>query len=359
MKYRLWTIGIIISFAVLFLSCGGSGGGSGSTTGVVTTVAGVAGTFGSTDGTGTAALFYTPFGVATDGTSIYVADTGNSTIRKIDIASGAVTTLAGVAGTVGSTDGTGTAALFSTPFGIATDGTSIYVTDTGNSTIRKVDIASGAVTTLAGTAGVSGSADGTGTAALFSLPIGIATDGTSLYVADTGNYTIRKVDIASGTVTTLAGTAGVSGSADGTGTAARFFKAAGITLYGTILYVADTGNSTIRKIDISSGAVTTLAGAAGVSGTADGTGGAAQFNRPAGVATDGTNLYVADTGSSTIRKIIISTGVVTTLAGTAGDFGSVDGTGIAARFYHPAGITSHQTTLYVADTLNSIIRKIQ
>ena len=197
-----------------------------------------------------------------------------------------------------------------------------------------------AVTTLAGYAGVSGSTDDTGTAARFYNPHGITTDGTNLYVPDDGSHTIRQIVIATGVVTTLAGTAGVSGSDDGIGAAALFFSPSAITTDGTNLYVADNSNNTIRQIVIATGMVTTLAGTAGVFGSADGTGAAAQFAFPYGITTDGINLYVADTNNHTIRQIVIATGVVTTLAGTAGVSGSTDDTGAAAQFAFPFGITT-------------------
>jgi len=326
---------------------------------VVTTLAGTAGLSGSADGMGSAALFRGPGGVTTDGTNLYVADSGNNTIRKIVITTGAVTTLAGTAGSSGSTDGTGNAALFSGPGGITTDGTNLYVADSGNNTIRKIVISTGTVTTLAGTAGLSGSTDGMGSAARFSGPGGITSDGTSLYVADSGSSTIRKIVISTGTVTTLAGTAGLSGSTDGTGSAALFNHPTGITTDGANLSVADSGNCTIRNIVISTGIVTTLAGTAGLSGSADGTGNAALFSNPGGIATDGTSLYVADTNNNTIRKIAMSTGAVTTLAGTAGFSGSTDGTASTAQFDRPGGITTDGTNLYVADSGNSTIRMVR
>ncbi len=332
-------------------------------TGQVTTLAGAVGTRGSTDGIGAAVSFNYPSGITTDGTNLYVADTGNSTIRKIVIATGQVTTLAGTAGAQGSTDDTGAAASFYGPTGITTDGTNLYVADTANSIIRKIVIATGQVTTLAGTAGtwgtLGGSTDGIGAAASFYFPYGITTDGTNLFVADTHNCTIRKIVIATGQVTTLAGTAGTwGGSTDGIGAAASFYGPTDITTDGTNLYVADTGNSIIRKIVIATGQVTTLAGTAGAQGSTDDTGAAASFYGPTGITTDGTNLFVADTGNSTIRKIVIATGQVTTLAGTAGAQGSTDGTGAAASFYAPEGITTDGTNLYVADTQNYTIRKI-
>ena len=147
--------------------------------------------------------------MAVDGTgNVYVADSENSTLRKVTPA-GVVTTLAGTAGFPGSADGTGAAARFGFPAGVAVDGSgNVYVADTGNSTVRKVTPA-GVVSTLAGTAGSYGSADGTGAAARFNLPIGVAVDGSgNVYVADTYNDTLRKVTPA-GVVSTLAGTAGV------------------------------------------------------------------------------------------------------------------------------------------------------
>ncbi len=331
-----------------------------SPTGVVTTFAGTAGATGTTDDTGVLARFNNPFGVTTDGANLYVSDANNNTIRKIVIATGVVTTLAGTPGVAGSADGTGTAATFSFPYGITTDGPNLYVVDNGNNTIRKIVIATGVVTTLAGTPGVTGSADGVGPAASFRVPAGITTDGTNLYVADELNHIIRKIVISTATVTTLAGTAGATGSTDGVGPAASFFNPAGITTDGTNLYVADWNNHIIRKIVISSAAVTTLAGTAGVTGSTDGTGAAALFNHPTGITTDGSNIYLTEQTNRTIRKIVIATGVVTTLAGNpAVPAGSADGTGAAALFNNPSAITTDGTSLYVADSGNSTIRMVQ
>ena len=153
-------------------------------------------------------------------------------------------------------------------------------------------------------------------------------------------------------VTTLAGLAGSSGSANGTGSAARFYYPFGVAVDSAgNVYVADTGNNTIRKVT-PAGVVTTLAGLAGSSGSADGTGSAARFNYPSGVAVDSAgNVYVADTGNNTIRKVTPA-GVVTTLAGLAGSPGSADGTGSAARFYYPHGVAVDSAgNVYVADTV--------
>jgi sugar lactone lactonase YvrE len=301
---------------------------------------------GRTDGTGAAARFTRPQGVATDSAgNLYVADTSNDAIRKITPA-GVVSTLAGTAGIKGSSDGTGAAARFQVPFGVTTDSAgNIYVADTFNGTIRKITPA-GVVTTLAGTAGVEGSTDGTGAAARFSDPFAVATDSAgNVYVADNGSNTIRKITPA-GVVTTFAGTAGLTGSTDGTGAAARFNLPHGVAVdSASNVYVADSRNNTIRKIT-PAGMVTTLAGKAGVEGSTDGTGAAARFNLPDGVAVDSaSNVYVADYGNHTIRKITPS-GMVSTVVGVAGKPDFVPGA-LPGRIGYPVGVAVSGTSLFI------------
>jgi len=330
-----------------------------ATNGAVTTLAGRAGQPGSMDGTGSAARFFVPSGLAVDSAgNVYLADTGNSTIRKVT--SGAVvTTLAGSPGLTGSADDiTGTARYF-LPNGVAVDGAgTVYVADTGNSTIRRVT-SDGGVSTLAGSPGLTGITDGTNSTALFNYPSGVAVDNAgNLYVADTYNCTIRKVT-GTGVVTTLAGNPGLPGSADGPNGTALFNYPGGVAVDSAgNVYVADSGNNTIRKVT-SGGMVTTLAGSAGQAGSADGTGGAAQFNLPDGVAVDSAgNVYVADSANNTIRKVT-SAGVVTTLAGSAGLSGSADGTNNAALFDFPRGVAVDSAgNVYVGDSNNDSIRKV-
>ena len=330
-----------------------------TTAGVVTTLAGAAGQTGSADGAGASARFNYPFGIATDASgNIYVADFGNSTIRMVT-PSGAVSTLAGSAGNAGANDGGGSGAKFNHPSALSLDTAgNIYVIDTSNQTVRKVT-SGGNVTTLAGNSGIIGSADGTGAGATFFYPGGIGATGSgTLYVADTGNHTVRQVT-AGGSVSTLAGSSGQKGSADGTGTGATFLYPYGVAIDGSgHVYVADHGNNTIRRIT-TGGSVSTFAGTAGPAGSTDGTGGSASFSGPAGVAADGSgNVYVADAGNSSIRKIS-SGGTVTTFAGSSGTAGSTDGTGGVARFNAPEGIAVDTAgNIYVADTNNNTIRKI-
>ena len=325
----------------------------------VVTVAGLAGTTGSTDGTGPAARFDRPAGVALDsGGNVYVADTANHTIRKIT-PSGAVATLAGQAGIAGSNDGSGSA-QFNHPTGLAVDTAgNIYVADTDNDTIRKVT-RSGSVTTLAGQAGVAGSVDGPGAAARFNGPSGIVVDSSgTIFVSDTLNHTIRQIT-AAGQVTTIAGTAGASGAVDAAGSSARFYGPQGIALDGAgDLFIADTDNDAVRKLVIAGGMVSTVAGQIGIVGSADGPRHQATFQYPSDVGLDTAgNIYVADTDNHTVRKVSVS-GVVSTLAGTAGIAGSGDGVGTTARFNYPTGLAVDSGgAVFVADTDNDLIRQV-
>ncbi len=267
--------------------------------------------------------------------------------------------LAGTGGMSGAKDGFGNEAHFYSPFGAAVDETGkTYITDYENNTIRVIT-PGGFVTTIAGLAGSSGSADGDGSAARFYQPIGIAVDSAGfLYIADANNHTVRKITPA-GSVNTIAGRAGTAGNSDGIGAAARFNRPRGLAVdHAQNLYVTDSGNCTIRKIS-AIGIVTTLAGSAGNFGTADGTGGAARFNNPIGICIDESeNLYIADYLNHTIRKLS-SDGMVTTLAGLAGTPGSADGLGTSARFNSPWGIASDPAgNVFVADRDNSTIRRV-
>ena len=335
-----------------------------SPTGVITTFAGMNDRGGTNDGTGTQARFWSPTGIAIDSAgNFYVADAYSYTIRKIT-PDGVVTTLAGLSlggttgvyGERGSTDGTGTAARFFYPNGVATDGNgNVYVADTGNNMIRKIT-PGGAVSTLASLAGGSGTTEGTGIVARFWNPGSVGVDRTgNVYVADTSNLTIRKITPV-GVVNTFAGSTQSNGVADGTGAAAQFSHPAGVAVDNADnVYIADRWNTTLRKITPGA-AVTTIAGDPGSLGSVDEL---SQLNFPFGVAVDGTGtIYWANRRNSTIRKITPD-GTTTTLAGTFDVTGSADGTGTSAQFNFPRGVAVDSAgNVFVADTRNHTIRKI-
>jgi serine/threonine protein kinase, bacterial len=321
--------------------------------GVVSTLAGSS-LAGFDNATGLAASFNGPRGIAVDTSgNVYVADAGNNMIRKIT-AAGVVTYLAGNT-SAGSANGNGTAASFNFPTGIAVDSSgNVYVGDTTNNMIRKIT-AGGDVTTLAGST-AAGSNNATGIAASFNGPRRLAVDSVgNVYVPDTGNNMIRKITPA-GVVTTFAGST-AAGSTNATGAAASFNGPYGVAVdsIGNV-YVADTGNNMIRKIN-AGGLVTTLAGSTTV-GHEDGIGTNASFKSPYAVAVDSNgNVYVADAGNDMIRKITPA-GVVTTFAGSTSP-GNANGIGTSATFNGPVGIAVDSNgTLYVAEQANNLIRKI-
>lgn len=329
-----------------------------SPTGDTTTLAGGA-ECGSADGAFSSARFCAPYGIVMNAAGdLYVSEAGNATLRRLS-RDGQVTTVAGLAPVYGTADGIGSAARFTIPYGITSDSAgALYVTDAFRM-VRKV-LPSGAVTTLAGSPNPAGRGDdGIGQSAGFSYARGISSDAQgNLYVADEFAHTIRKVT-PEGVVTTFAGSYELFGSADGQGASARFVypRSTAVDLAGNV-YVADSANQTIRRIT-PEGMVTTLAGAPGMRGSADGTGSAARFYDPSGITVDGAgNVYVTDRSNQTIRRITPS-GVVTTLAGQAGQVGSADGQGAAARFNYPYGIKADSAgNLYLADTFNNTIRRI-
>jgi sugar lactone lactonase YvrE len=379
------------------------------------TVSTLAGGIAGADGIGAAASMNYPRGITSDGSNLYVADTNSNKIRKIVISTGAVTTFAGT-GASGAIDGHGSVATFSNPQGITTDGASLYVADSGNNKIRKINITTGVVSSLTGLANTTvlmnytclnvspwtctppNPVDGAGATATFWNPQGITTDGTNLYVADTGSNKIRKVVIATGFVSSLTGPANTGvvmnstclnvapwtctppNPVDGAGATATFWNPQGITTDGTNLYVADTSSNKIRKVVIATGFVSSVTGAADTGVVmnstclnvapwtctppipVDGAGTTATFLNPQGITTDGTNLYVTDSGSNKIRQIVISTNVVSSVTGAANTFstaGFTDGPAASASFNYPAGITTDGGALYVIDLYTYTIRKIQ
>jgi len=329
-----------------------------SASGTVSTLSGGSGLYGSIDGALTKARFEYPFGIAVDANGVlYISDPVSHTVRKLSVGATTVSTLAGTV-SPGTLDGNASAARFYGVQGIAlASGGTMYVTDGNNHTVRKLT-ASGGVSTLAGYGRSFGAVDGSGTIARFKNPEGVTAVGGTIFIADRGNHTIRKIG-ANGMVSTFAGLAGVNGIADGSGRSARFNEPNGLAsdAFGN-LYVSDAKNHAIRKISPTA-QVTTFAGLGGAIGSQNGTGSGARFNEPGGLVIDGSgNIIVADSKNHAIRRIS-SSGVVSSIAGLAGTSGVSDGTGIAARFNYPQAVAIDSSgSLYVVDGENHIIRMV-
>jgi DNA-binding beta-propeller fold protein YncE len=285
-----------------------------------------------------------PAGLATDGRAVYVANSRNNTIEAIDPASKSLRIVAGTLFQQGSNDGVGPAARFNSPDGMTMNGQNLYLCDTNNSDIRQITV-SGTVTTVAGTANISGTEDGTGSAAHFNLPTQIATDGTSLYVADSGNNSIRRITLADFKVKTIAGQSGTSGKSEGGVDKSLFAGPRGVAVDKKAIYVADTGNDIIRMIDISTLQTSTLAGT-GEEGDKDGPAAEAQFNNPGAICTDGAFLYVLDADNHSVRKIDLAAKTVTKLTLVNGHIGS------------GCALTTDGKQLYFSDTTENAVEVV-
>jgi sugar lactone lactonase YvrE len=296
---------------------------------------------------------------------VYIADTRNHVIRYYSSHDGRVRILAGKNGAVGGADGTGDAARFARPEGLAVSprGDYLAVADTGNHAVRLIYIGPGErfgrVDTLAGGAGLAGDEDGAALAARFQQPASLAFDGTGdLLVTDFASSTVRKISSRPGLqVSTLAGSPALVGSTDGDGTAARFRNPSNVLLLddGRAI-VADTGNHLIRVVE-DDGRVTRMAGS-GQAGAVDGNALDARFNQPRGMAQAGGNLYVADMGNASLRALTAATGQVSTVAGLAGQTGNSDGQLNESRLNKPAGLAAAagDARVYVSDLANHNIR---
>jgi DNA-binding beta-propeller fold protein YncE len=300
---------------------------------------------------------------------LYFNDRSANSFRAVALDTLTVRTIAGAVEPRGARDGAFSSARFASPAAIVctADGSRCYISDSGNHTIRVLDRERREVRTLAGAAGVPDVDDGAFADARFADPRGLALDEAAgrLFVADNANHTLRVLDLAMGTVSTLAGEPERSGFEDGVGSDALFDGPLGLALTpdGSTLYVSEFGNRTLRRVDVATGAVTLLAGAAGSAGDADGTGASARFRRPGAmvVSSDGETLYVGDrdVNGNVVRAVRLTTGAVTTLVGVANQAGVADGTFEEARLSGPWGLAfSPAGHLLVAELRNGVVRRI-
>ena len=349
-------------------------------TGTITTFAGSEATgfhrggFGGDGGPAVQARLDNPRGVAADGAgNVYIADAGNHRIRKVD-ATGTITTLAGTKRRgFGGDGGPAVQARLDYPYSVAADGAgNVYIADSGNHRIRKVD-ATGTITTLAGTKRRGFGGDGgPAVQARLDKPLGVAADGAgNVYIADSDNHRIRKVD-ATGTITTFAGSGatgfhrGRFGGDGGPAVRAQLDSPWGVAADGAgNVFIADTHNRLIRKVD-TTGTITTVAGRGEIRFSGDGGPAVrARLDCPEGVAADGAgNVFIADCGNHRIRKVD-ATGTITTFAGSGatgfhgGRFGGDGGPAVQAELNSPSGVAADGAgNVYIADTHNRLIRKV-
>lgn len=345
--------------------------------GSISTVAGKGKVGFSGDGSSaTAAQLWDPACVALDPASnLYIGDLRNYDVRKVEAATGVITTYAGtqVAGYSGD-KGPANAAQMYGPSACATDSSgNLYLADDANNVIRKVSLSSGIITTIAGNGFDAGTSDGTfsgdgGPAMLAAInhPFGVAVDGAgNLYIADTGNQRVRMVSAATGIITTIAGTGSHGYSGDGgLATSAELYNPESLAVDSAgDLYIAEQANNVVRKITAGTGIISTIAGTAG-SNSYGGDGGLATkalLSGPSGLALDSAgNVYVADWGNERVRKITVSTGIIQTVVGNGtqgftGDGGMATNAGLSA----PSGIAFDSNgALYIADYANGAVRKV-
>jgi sugar lactone lactonase YvrE len=304
--------------------------------------------------------------VASNG-DLYIADTANHVIRKVVAATGIITTVAGTGAAGASGDGgAATAAKLRNPEDVclASNG-DLYIADTANHEIRKVTAATGVITRVAGT-GASGSTGdgGAATSAKLNKPAGIevASNG-DLYISDTLNNRVRKVTAATGNIAAYAGTGTGGYTGDGgAATSARLSGPQGLVLSSGDLYVADTVNNVIRKVTVATGTITTFAGTGTAGSTGDGGAAAsATLNAPQAIdVSSAGDFYIADTGSNKIRRVQSGSLIITTIAGTGtAGFSGDGGAATSANLNSPRGIAIASTGVYyIGDTTNNRIRKV-
>jgi len=353
---------LVASVTVVLVSAGCGGGSGSSKVGVISSVVG--GGEGGDGGAATSAQLASPTDVACGADqTLYVIDQGFSNVRKVD-AHGKITT---VAGTTGSADlfsgdgGPATAATFNAPLSVAVDPSgNLYIADSGNNRIRRVD-KKGIITTIAGTGDAGFSGDGgPATAAKLDDPEAIAFDKAgNLYIDDFNDDRIRRVD-KKGIITTIAGTGEEGFSGDGgPATAAKLNQVEDISFdtNGDLL-IADTSNQRIRRVD-QKGIITTVAGTGTVGHSGDrGRAAAATFHDPVSVVADSQgNLYISDHHNDRIRRIDHS-GTITTFAGTVRGFAGDGGPATSAKLNQPWALAVCDGTLYIADSFNQRVRAI-
>jgi cysteine-rich repeat protein len=343
--------------------------------GITALFAGSPGQQGRADGVGNAATFGGAGVITANATHLFIGDEANHSIRSVEISTATVQTIAGDAtnGVGGYVDNpTGLNARFGSVEAITTDGSTIWIADGANHVIRAIStMLPFAVSTVAGS-GTAGYTDGIGGAAAFDGIRGLTYYNGFVYLLDPTAATVRRFNPATGEVTTLAGTAYMTGQADGLGTAAQFMSPRYMASDGSgMLYIADTNGSKIRSYNTVTTEVRTFAGT-GMCGYTDGPGATARVHRPRGMTSDGTSIYWVEFNAHTIRQGVVASADISTLVGTpaactvncscpTNPGGYMEGTGSMAVFDSPFSVVFHypSKSLFAVDGGNFIIRQIK
>jgi len=338
-------------------------------TGIVITVAGNgSNNCGGDEGAATSAELFDPNGLTIDGLgNIYIADTWNNRVRKINIVTGIITTMAGNGSSVYAGDGgLATLAGLPQPSGIAVDTAgNIYIADSYNNRIRKVNASTGIITTVVGNGSAGYSGDGAAAvSAELNNPSGVAVDAAgNIYIADANNYRIRKVNVSTGIITTVAGNGLRSNIGDGgLATLAELIDIGGVAVDAAGNIYVSSG-TTIRKVSASTGIINTVAGNGNYGYSGDGgTAIDAVLTIPSGIAITALgNIYIADAGSNTIRKVCVnSSSIITTVAGIgSAGFSGDNSSATSAKLAEPLGVAIDASgNIYIADARNNRIRKV-
>ncbi len=337
---------------------------------VVSTIAGngTAGYSGDA-GPATAAELAGPDDLALDGSGdLYIADSNNNVVREVNLKTGIITTVGGT-GTAGYSGdgGPATAASLSDPDGIALNGSgNLFIADTNNNAVREVNLKTGTITTVAGTGAQGDSGDGgPAISAEVNAPEGIAVDGSgNLFIADTGNNVVREVNLATGIITTVAGNGTGADQGDGgPAAAAELNSPEGVAVSASgELYIADSGNSAVRAVNLKTGIITTVAGNGNEGYWGDGGPATlAELASPVGLALDGSgDLFIADNASNTLREVNLGTGIITTAAGgDAQGYSGDGGPATVAELGFPNDVALDASgDLFIADTANNVVREV-
>jgi len=348
-----------------------SGGVALAAPGDISTIAGT-GT-GGYNGDGiaaTSAKLAIPFGVAVDAAgNVFIGDAGNARVRRVDATTGVITTIAGT-GTAGyNGDGiAATSAKLDAPWGVAVDAAgNVFIGDANNHRVRRVDATTGLITTIAGTGTAGYNGDGiVATSAELDTPTGVAVDAAgNVFIADDNGHRVRRVDATTGLISTLAGTGTAGYNGDGVaGTSAKLNGPSGVAVDAAgNVFIADVNNHRVRRVDAGTGLISTIAGtgAFGYSGNG-GAATSAKLNTPYGVSVDAVgNVFIADTGNLRVRRVDSATGLISTIAGngTVGSSGN-GGTATSAQLAGPTGVAVDAAgNVLIADAENHQIREIE